>query len=63
MIFAKKKKKKSRKIMIFERKKMVWCDDRREDQLISIFAGSLGNHDRAHLFGQNFCFVLVMVTR
>jgi hypothetical protein len=37
MIFAKKKK-----------KKLVWCDDPPEDRVISIVAGCLANHDRAH---------------
>jgi hypothetical protein len=41
---------KSRKIKIFAKKtkKMVWCDDPPEDRVISIFAGCLANHDRAH---------------
>jgi hypothetical protein len=26
----------------------VWCDDHPEDPVISIFAGCLANHDRAH---------------
>ncbi len=40
---------KSRKIMIFAKKKiLVWCDDPPEDWVISIFAGCLANHDRAH---------------
>jgi hypothetical protein len=30
------------------RKKMVCCDDPPEDRVISIFAGCLANHDRAH---------------
>ncbi len=34
--------------MIFEWKKKVWYDDPPEDRLISIFAGCLANHDRAH---------------
>ena len=37
--------------MIFAKKKkeiLVWCDDPPEDQVISIFAGCLANHDRAH---------------
>ena len=38
MIFAKKKKKKI----------LVWCDDPQEDPVISVFAGCLANHDRAH---------------
>ena len=37
MIFAKKKK-----------KILAWCDDPPEDPVISIFAGCLANHDRAH---------------
>ena len=37
MIFAKKKK-----------KILVWCDDPPEDRVISMVAGSLANHDRAH---------------
>jgi len=37
MIFAKKKK-----------KILVWCDDPPEDRVISIVAGCLANHDRAH---------------
>jgi len=42
--------KKSRKIMIFAKKKKSWCgaDDPPEDPVISIFAGCLANHDRAH---------------
>jgi hypothetical protein len=27
---------------------LVWCDDPPEDRVISIFAGCLANHDRAH---------------
>jgi hypothetical protein len=34
--------------MIFAKKKMVWCDDPPEDPVISVFAGCLANHDRAH---------------
>ena len=36
--------------MIFAKKKkiLVWCDDPPEDRVISIFAGCLANHDRAH---------------
>ena len=35
--------------MIFEKKKIfVWCDDPQEDPVISVFAGCLANHDRAH---------------
>ncbi len=35
--------------MIFEKKKiLVWCDDPPEDRVISIVAGCLANHDRAH---------------
>jgi hypothetical protein len=35
--------------MIFEKKKiLVWCDDPQEDPVISVFAGCLANHDRAH---------------
>ena len=35
--------------MIFAKKKiLVWCDDPPEDPVISIFAGCLANHDRAH---------------
>jgi hypothetical protein len=35
--------------MIFSKKKiLVWCDDPPEDRVISIFAGCLANHDRAH---------------
>jgi hypothetical protein len=36
--------------MIFCKKKkiLVWCDDPPEDPVISIFAGCLANHDRAH---------------
>ena len=26
----------------------MWCDDPPEDPVISIFAGCLANHDRAH---------------
>jgi hypothetical protein len=26
----------------------VWCDDPQEDPVISVFAGCLANHDRAH---------------
>jgi hypothetical protein len=37
MIFAKKKE-----------KNLVWCDDPQEDPVISVFAGCLANHDRAH---------------
>jgi hypothetical protein len=41
--------KNSRKIMIFEKKKiLVWCDDPPEHPVISTFAGCLANHDRAH---------------
>ena len=42
---------KSRKIMIFakiKKKILVWCDDPPEDRVISIVAGCLANHDRAH---------------
>jgi hypothetical protein len=39
MIFAKKKK---------EKKILVWCDEPQEDPVISVFAGCLANHDRAH---------------
>jgi hypothetical protein len=40
---------KMRKIMIFaQKKKIVWSDDPPEDRMISIFAGCLPNHDRAH---------------
>ena len=28
--------------------KAAWCDDPPEDRVISIFAGCLANHDRAH---------------
>jgi hypothetical protein len=31
-----------------KRKISVWCDDPPEDPVISIFAGCLTNHDRAH---------------
>jgi hypothetical protein len=35
--------------MIFEEKKLlVWYDDHPEDRVISIVAGYLANHDRAH---------------
>ena len=35
--------------MIFSKKKiLVWCDDPPEDPVVSIFAGCLDNHDRAH---------------
>ena len=34
--------------MIFEKKKIVLCDDPPEDRVISIFAGCLANHDRTH---------------
>ncbi len=35
--------------MIFEKKKiLVWYDDPPEDRVISIVAGCLANHDRAH---------------
>jgi hypothetical protein len=35
--------------MIFGGKKfLVWCDDPPEDPVISILAGCLANHDRAH---------------
>ena len=36
--------------MIFAKKKKIlaWCDDPPEDPVISIFAGCLANHDRAH---------------
>jgi hypothetical protein len=36
--------------MIFAHKKkiLVWCDDPQEDPVISVFAGCLANHDRAH---------------
>jgi hypothetical protein len=35
--------------MIFEKKKiLVWVDDPPEDRVISIVAGCLANHDRAH---------------
>jgi len=35
--------------MIFAKKKiLVWCDDPPEDRVISIVAGCLANHDRAH---------------
>ena len=27
---------------------MMWCDDPPEDRVISIVAGCLANHDRAH---------------
>jgi hypothetical protein len=41
--------KKSRKIKIFEKKKiLVLGDEPPEDRVISIFAGCLANHDRAH---------------
>jgi hypothetical protein len=30
------------------KKILVWCDDPSEDPVISIFAGCLANHDRAH---------------
>jgi hypothetical protein len=33
----------------FRKKKiLVWCDDPQEDPVISVFAGCLANHDRAH---------------
>jgi hypothetical protein len=31
-----------------KKKFLVWCDDPPEDRVISIFAGCLANHDRAH---------------
>jgi hypothetical protein len=31
-----------------KKKKMVWCDEPPEDRVISIVAGCLANHDRAH---------------
>jgi hypothetical protein len=31
-----------------KKKILVWCDDPPEDPVISIFAGCLANHDRAH---------------
>jgi hypothetical protein len=34
--------------MICEKKKILWCDDPPEDRVISIVAGCLANHDRAH---------------
>jgi hypothetical protein len=36
--------------MIFAKKKkiLVWCDDPQEDPVISVFAGCLAKHDRAH---------------
>ncbi len=36
--------------MIFAKKKkiLVWCDEPQEDPVISVFAGCLANHDRAH---------------
>jgi hypothetical protein len=38
--------------MIFVKKKiLVWCYDPPEDRVISIFAGCLANHDRAHSRG------------
>jgi hypothetical protein len=39
--------------MIFAKKKkiLVWCDDPQEDPVISVFAGCLANHDRAHSQG------------
>ncbi len=41
--------------MIFEKKKiLVWSDDPLEDRVISIFAGCLTNHDRAHTLSTNF---------
>jgi hypothetical protein len=41
--------------MIFAKKKiLVLCDDRSEDRVISIFAGCLANHDRAHRHIQQF---------
>jgi hypothetical protein len=43
MILAKKK--------IFQKKILVWCDDPPEDRVISIVAGCLANHDRAHSLG------------
>jgi hypothetical protein len=44
--------KKSRKIMISEKKKiLVWCDDPTEDRVISIVAECLANHDRTHSHG------------
>ena len=29
----------------------MWCDDPQEDPVISVFAGCLANHDRAHSHG------------
>jgi hypothetical protein len=31
-----------------KKKFLVWCDDPQEDPVISVFAGCLANHDRAH---------------
>jgi hypothetical protein len=40
--------------MIFAKKKiLVWCDDPQEDPVISVFAGCLANHDRAHSHHSN----------
>ena len=43
-----------------KKKILVWCDDPPEDPVISIFAGCLANHDRAHslwgrLHGEGQC--------
>ena len=41
--------------MIFAKKKiLVWYDDPPEDPVISIFAGCLANHDRAHSLRMHF---------
>ena len=42
--------------MIFAKKKKIlaWCDDPPEDPVISIFAGCLANHDRAHSLHKRF---------
>ena len=37
--------------MIFAKKKNLGVDDPPEDPVISIFAGCLANHDRAHTHG------------
>jgi hypothetical protein len=35
-------------IFVKKKKRLGWCDDAPEDRVISIFAGCLANHDRAH---------------
>jgi hypothetical protein len=36
-----------------KKKKTVWCDEPPEDRVISVFAGCLANHDRAHSHLEN----------